>query len=291
MTLRQFEYLIAVSEEHSFTRAAERLLVSQPALSHQIKVLEDGIGGALLDRLARSVELTALGGSFLPHAIAAVRSTDEATRSARAVGRLAGGELQVATLQSIALGIIPPAIRAWRHEHPRVRVQIREFGHIDLLAAEMLHGGADIAVGPAPAGWTGTCRSLGPEEFVVVLPYDDIELQPGRRSIDLRTLADRPWVLYAPDFGLTPIVSEACSRAGFTPRAAARTHHTATAIELAAAGLGPALVPSNVIGPDFECCIVRPDPPIWRELSAFTRPYVSPPAAAFIETLADHATL
>jgi DNA-binding transcriptional LysR family regulator len=62
MTLRQFEYLIAVSEEHSFTRAAERLLVSQPALSHQIKVLEDGIGGALLDRLARSVELTALGG-------------------------------------------------------------------------------------------------------------------------------------------------------------------------------------------------------------------------------------
>jgi DNA-binding transcriptional LysR family regulator len=291
MTLRQFEYLIAVADEHSFTRAAERLLVSQPALSHQIKVLEDGIGGALLDRLARSVELTALGGSFLPHAIAAVRSTEEAARAARAVGRLAGGELQVATLQSIALGIIPPAIRAWRHEHPRVRVQIREFGHIDLLAAEMLHGGADIAIGPAPAGWTGTCRSLGLEEFMVVLPFDDIELQPGRKSIDLRILADRPWVLYTPDFGLTPIVGEACSRAGFTPRAAVRTHHTATAIELAAAGLGPALVPGNVIGPDFESCTVRPDPPIWRELAAFTRPYVSPPASAFIETLAEHATL
>jgi DNA-binding transcriptional LysR family regulator len=291
MTLRQFEYLIAVAEEHSFTRAAERLLVSQPALSHQIKVLEDGIGGALLDRRARTVELTPLGSSFLPHAVAAVRSTEEATRAARAVGRLAGGELQVATLQSIALGIIPPAIRAWRHEHPQVRVQIREFGHIDLLAAEMLHGEADIAIGPAPAGWTGTCRSLGPEEFFVVLPFDDVELQPGRRRIDLRTLADRPWVLYAPDFGLTPIVSEACSQAGFTPRAAARTHHTATAIELAAAGLGPALVPSNVIGPDFECCTVRPDPPILRQLAAFTRPYVSPPAAAFIETLAEHATL
>jgi DNA-binding transcriptional LysR family regulator len=291
MTLRQFEYLIAVAEEHSFTRAAERLLVSQPALSHQIKVLEDGVGGALLDRLARSVELTPLGGAFLPHAISAVRSTAEATRAARAVGRLAGGELQVATLQSIALGIIPPAIRAWRYEHPRVRVQIREFGHIDLLAAEMLHGGADIAIGPPPAGWTGTSRPLGPEEFVVVLPYDDVALQPERRTIDLRTLADRPWVLYAPDFGLTPIVTEACSRAGFTPRAAARTHHTATAIELAAAGLGPALVPSNVIGPDYERCIMRPDPPILRELAAFTRPYVSPPAAAFIETLADHATL
>jgi DNA-binding transcriptional LysR family regulator len=291
MTLRQFEYLIAVAEEHSFTRAAERLLVSQPALSHQIKVLEDDIGGPLLNRRARTVEVTALGSAFLPHAIAAVRGVEEATRAARAVGRLGGGELQVATLQSIALGIIPPAIQVWRHEHPQVRVRIREFAHIDLLVAEMLHGGADVAIGPTPTGWTGLCRSLGPEEFLVVLPFDDPELRAGRQSIDLRCLSDRSWVLYTPDFGLTPIVSAACSRAGFTPRAAVRTHHTATAIELAAAGLGPALVPSNVIGPDFERCTVRPNPPIRRELTAFTRQYVSPPASAFIETLIEHATL
>jgi DNA-binding transcriptional LysR family regulator len=291
MTLRQFEYLIAVAEEHSFTRAAERLLVSQPALSHQVKVLESHVGGPLLDRLARTVETTELGNAFLPHAIAAVRSTDEATRAARAVGRLAGGELRVSTLQSIALGIIPPAIQVWRRAHPRVRVQIREFFHIDILAAEMLHGGADVAIGPKPVGWTGPSRSLGPEEFMIILPYDDPELSADGGSIDLKRLADRPWVLYAPDFGLAPIVSAACSRAGFTPRAAVRTHHTATAVELAAAGLGPALVPSNVIGPDFECCTVRPDPPIRRNLVAFTRPYISPPALAFIDTLAEHATL
>jgi DNA-binding transcriptional LysR family regulator len=291
MTLRQFEYLIAVAEEHSFTRAAERLLVSQPALSHQIKVLESSIGGPLLDRLVRTVEVTKLGNAFLPHAIAAVRSTDEATRAARAVGRLSGGELRVSTLQSIALGIIPPAIRAWRHEHPQVRVQIREFVHIDVLAAEMLHGAADVAIGPKPAGWTGPSRKLGREEFMIILPYEDPDLSSDGRSINLKRLADRPWVLYAPDFGLAPIVSAACSRAGFTPRAAVRTHHTATAVELAAAGLGPALVPSNVIGPDFESCTVRPDPPIWRDLVAFTRPYVSPPARAFIETLAEHASL
>jgi DNA-binding transcriptional LysR family regulator len=291
MTLRQFEYLIAVAEEHSFTRAAERLLVSQPALSHQVKVLEDEIGGPLLDRLARTVEPTPLGDAFLPHAVAAVRSTAAATRAARAVGRLAGGELRVATLQSIALGIIPRAIQVWRHEHPRVRVQIREFPHIDLLAAEMLHGGADVAIGPVPAGWAGLCRSLGPEEFLVVLPYDDPELRTDDGTIDLGRLSDRPWVLYTHDFGLTPVVSAACSRAGFTPRAAVRTHHTATAVELAAAGLGPALVPGNVIGPDFARCTIRPVPPVRRELAAFTRQYVSPPASAFIETLVEHATL
>jgi DNA-binding transcriptional LysR family regulator len=291
MTLRQFEYLIAVAEEHSFTRAAERLLVSQPALSHQIKVLESGIGGPLLERRARTVEITPLGAAFLPHAVAAVRSTEQATQAARAVGRLAGGELHVATLQSIALGIIPPAIRAWRHEHPRVRVQIQEFMHIDVLAADMLHGGADVAIGPEPTGWTGMSRSLGPEEFMVILPYDDPALPVDGGPISLRSLADRAWVLYSPDFGLTPIVSSACAQAGFTPRASVRTHHTATAIELAAAGFGPALVPSNVIGPDFRRCTVRPDPPICRDLVAFTRPYVSPPALAFIETLAGHATL
>jgi DNA-binding transcriptional LysR family regulator len=291
MTLRQFEYLIAVAEEHSFTRAAERLLVSQPALSHQIKILEWSVGGPLLNRLARSVEVTPLGQAFLPHAVAAVRSAGEATRAARAVGRLSAGELRVAALQSIALGIIPPAIRAWRHAHPQMRVQIREFPHIDLLASDMLHGAADVAIGPEPAGWTGPRRSLGPEEFVLVLPADDADLYADRKSIDLRELADRPWVLYAPDFGLTPIVADACSRAGFTPKAAVRTHHTATAIELAAAGLGPALVPGNVVGPDFASFVVRPDPPIRRELSAFTRAYVSPPASAFIETLAEHAAL
>ncbi|MGI5229202.1 LysR family transcriptional regulator [Actinoallomurus sp. CA-142502] len=291
MTLRQFEYLIAVAEEHSFTRAAERLLVSQPALSHQIKVLEDEIGGPLLDRLARTVEVTELGDAFLPHAVAAVRSTDEATCAARAVGRLSGGELRVATLRSIALGIIPQAIRVWRHEHPRVRVRIREFGHIDLLAAEMLHGGADVGIGPAPAGWTGRCRILGLEEFFVILPYDDPELRNCGGSIDLRRMADRPWVLYAPEFGLASFAGAAFARAGFTPRASVRTHHTATAVELAAAGLGPALVPGNVIGPDFERCTIRPEPPIHRELVAFTRQYVSPPASAFIETLAEQATL
>jgi DNA-binding transcriptional LysR family regulator len=291
MTLRQFEYLIAVAEEHSFTRAAERLLVSQPALSHQIKVLEDGVGGPLLDRRGRTVELTARGEAFLPHAVAAVDGAAAATRAARDVARLGAGELCMATLQSIALGIIPRAIRAWRHEHPRVRVRIREFTHIDLLTAEMLRGGADVAVGPEPPGWNGARRPLGPEDFLLVLPFDDPELAGDPRTIDLRRLADRRWVLYTPDFGLTPIVTAACSHAGFVPRASVRTHHTATAVELAAAGLGPALVPGNVVGPDYRRCTLRPEPPIRRELVAFTRPYVSPPASEFIETLARHATL
>src|SRR6476660_6103498 len=100
MTLRQLAYFVAVVEERSFTAAAARLLVSQPALSHQIKALEGSAGGALLERLLRDARAT-------------VAAADQATAAARAVGRLEAGELRVGALLSVALGIVPPAIRAW----------------------------------------------------------------------------------------------------------------------------------------------------------------------------------
>src|SRR3954447_17485323 len=98
MTLKQLEYLIAVAEEGSFTRAAERLFVTQPALSHQIKALEETVGGALLERRPNAVQLTPMGRAFLPHASAAVRAADEAHRAAASVGMLEAGELRPASL-------------------------------------------------------------------------------------------------------------------------------------------------------------------------------------------------
>src|SRR3954447_13811461 len=95
MSLRQMEYFAAVVEEGSFTRAAERLFVTQPALSHQIKALEKSVGGALLERRPHAVYLTPMGRAFLPHATAAVRAADEAHRAAAGVGQLEAGELRL----------------------------------------------------------------------------------------------------------------------------------------------------------------------------------------------------
>src|SRR4051794_20732590 len=133
MTLRQMEYLIAVVEEGSFTRAAERLFVSQPALSHQIKALERSVGGELLERLPQAVHLTPMGRAFLPHATAAVNGADDARRSAREVAELEAGELRIGTLNSIALGVVPAAIRAWRLANPRVSFELHEYVNTDEL--------------------------------------------------------------------------------------------------------------------------------------------------------------
>src|SRR4051812_50225205 len=90
-SLRQMEYLVAVVEEGSFTRAAQRLFVSQPALSHQVKALEQSVGGMLLERQPNAVRLTPMGRAFMPHAVAAVRAAEEARRAGASGGPLGGG--------------------------------------------------------------------------------------------------------------------------------------------------------------------------------------------------------
>src|SRR5689334_14000451 len=124
-TLRQFEYLVAVVDTGSFTRAAELLHVSQPALSHQVRVLERDAGGPLLERLPRAVRLTPMGRAMLPHARAALAVAQQARTAARRAAGLERGEIQVAAVYSVTLGVLPPVLRAWHRQRPEIRVRLR----------------------------------------------------------------------------------------------------------------------------------------------------------------------
>jgi len=291
MSFRQMEYLLAVVEEGSFTRAAQRLSVSQPALSHQIRALERVVGHPLLERLPDAVRLTPMGRAYLPHATVALHSAAEARHIAHPRGELDGTGLRIAALYSIALGIIPPAILAWRQHYPDAHVELLEFGNSADLANLMTMGGADVAVSAAPLHWDGPVRKLGSEELVVVLSRDDPVAADGRQRVALAELAGRPWVLYTPDNGLAVVVAQACSAAGFIAHPAVHTHHTSTAVHLAAAGLGPALVPRNMIEADFGGAQLEPDPPVLRDLVAFTTTAEVPHISAFIDILADRGAV
>ncbi|MER7767563.1 LysR family transcriptional regulator [Kitasatospora sp. NPDC096140] len=288
-TLRQLEYLVAVVDTGSFTRAAEQLHVTQPALSHQMRALENAVGGPLLERLPRSVRLTPMGRAVLPHARAALAEAERLRTVARRTAGLEQGELEVAAVYSVSLGILPPVLRAWRRLHPGVQIRLREYPHADRLQAAMAAGCADVAVGPAPADWEGPIRELGVEEFVVVLPADDpLADRPGG-TIAPAELADRAWVHYAPDNGLADLLDRVAAQAGFHPRAAVRAEQTSAAPLLAAAGLGPALVPANIVPPHFDGAVLRPDPPIRRTLTAYTRTRPDPLTVAFADLLAAQA--
>ncbi|MDT7802721.1 MAG: hypothetical protein QOI78_6154 [Actinomycetota bacterium] len=290
-SLRQLEYLVTVVDTGSFTRAAEQLHVTQPALSHQMRALEQSVGGSLLERLPRAVRLTPMGRAMLPHARAALADAERARCAARLASGTTAGELQVATVYSVSLGVLPPALRVWRRDRPGVDVRLIEFRHADELRDAMAAGEADVALGPLPAGWTGPVRTLGVEEFVVVLPADGASEDDTTGVVDLATLADCAWVHYAPGNGLAELVDTTCAAAGFRPRAAVRTEQTAAAPILAAAGLGPALVPANVLPARFDGRVLRPLVPVRRTLAAYTRETPDPLTAAFIETLVAHATV
>jgi DNA-binding transcriptional LysR family regulator len=284
MTLRQLEYLVAVIDEGSFGRAALALYVSQPTLSNQVRALEAEIGGPLVERLPRGVRPTATVEAMLPAARAALAAAGRARRAARMVLGLEAGELELATVGTVALGLLPPVLRRWRARHRARTVRLHEHRDGPSLAEAVAHGGADLGIGPRPAQWTGPLESLGWEELVVILPPGD-PLREG--PVALAQLAERDWVLFERDHALARLTDDLCAAEGFTPRPAVRTAQIAAAPVLAAAGLGPALVPVNIVAGPLRRSARRLDPPRARELCAYTRAEWPPLARAFLDLVAE----
>ena len=135
MELRHLRYFVAVAEEQNITRAAVRLHVSQPPLSRQIRDLEDELGFALFKRGAKSVRLTEAGQVFLTEACAALRRVDEAVQMAKAVANGKRGEIHVGYSPSLAVELLPRALRYFEESSPGVSVQLH-----DLSTQEMVRG-------------------------------------------------------------------------------------------------------------------------------------------------------
>jgi DNA-binding transcriptional LysR family regulator len=284
MNFRQLACFIAVVDEGSFTRAARAIGIAQPSLSQHIRTLEEELNGRLIERLPRGIALTPAGRTLLPEARAAVRAVERGRRGVREALALEAGELEIATVLSMAVGLLPRYIRIWHERYPDVGIRLQEFRHRSLLEDAVVQGVADFAIGPLPVRpWDGPLSVISWEEFVIVLPPNDP--LAGRRSIRLDELADREWVLYHQDHGLAGILDETCRQAGFSPRGSVRTSQAEGAARLASAGLGPALVPDNIVLPGIEGSVLRLEPRLIRDVAAYARTEWSPTAAAFIAVL------
>jgi DNA-binding transcriptional LysR family regulator len=278
---------VAVAEQGSFTVAATRLHISQPSLSQQVQALERDLGTALLERIPRGARLTAAGREFLPEARAMLAASQRGRLAVRQINALEGGELEIATVRSLAVGVLPTVIGEFRRRHPGVRIWLREFEHRERMNEAVRAGLSDIAVGPRPGDWEGELLPLGWEEFVIILPASD-PLAADGRPVTLRKLADREWVLYEPGHGLNDVVLFSCAQAGFTPRPSLRTGQAEAAVRLAASGLGVALVPVNMVPDHLADAARRLREPIVRQLAAYARTQFSPAAAAFAGAAAVH---
>ncbi|MCX6929041.1 MAG: LysR family transcriptional regulator, partial [Verrucomicrobia bacterium] len=133
MELRHLRYFVAVAEEGNISRAAKRIFLTQPALSRQIKALEDEVGECLLERQAHSIRLTPAGDALLPEARDLLQHADQVLERVRAAGR--GVRLRVGYAPSLAAGMLSTAVECFTQTHPKARVEL-----FDLSTAEMVAG-------------------------------------------------------------------------------------------------------------------------------------------------------
>ncbi|SFW68667.1 LysR family transcriptional regulator [Amycolatopsis australiensis] len=267
-TLRALECLVAVLDAGSITEAAARLHLSQPALSHQIGTLERELGTPVLERLPRGVRPTATGRAVVADARAALAAADRVVRTGRAVAAGGEGALRIACAESMTAGLLAPVLRAWHRHRPGVLITLTETTSADALVAALETGEADVAVGPRPSRWTGRTDVIGREEIVLALAADHPLTR--RAAVPMAGLAGVPVVHYHPDNGLGGWLDEEAARRGTTLTAVMRTKQAATAAQLAAAGLGVALVPTTALTRTFAGALRRLKPALHRDVVTFT---------------------
>ena len=251
MRYRRLGYFVAVAEELSFTRAAERLHMAQPPLSQQIALLEKELGATLFDRSRRTIRLTAAGAALLPEARRLLADLDETTRMVRRVAEGAVGRLTIGFVPSAINGALANVLRTFHAGHPGVEPTLREMAPDALLRA--LHDGRlDVAVLYLPIGEPDLARRrLASEELLLALP-DGHPAANGSgedTGVALADVADEPFVLPEQHDvpGLHAAVTALFAEAEIAPRVAQRgVWLMQTVLGLVAAGVGLAVVPSSV---------------------------------------------
>jgi LysR family transcriptional regulator, benzoate and cis,cis-muconate-responsive activator of ben and cat genes len=266
MELRHLRYFAAVAELENVSRAALRLHVSQPALSRQIRDLEEELGFPLLHRGARSVRLTEAGRAFHAEARAVLARAEEAVSRARAVATGRRGELSLGYAPVPTARLLARALRAFQSDRPEVRVRLH-----DLSTEEMLAGlrkrSLQLAflVKPTPA----MLRGLRFEE----LARDPVRLAvarghplAGSRSVRLGRLAAEPLVAFSrqdyPEYH--EMLRELFAPIGGKPRIAEEHEGGAGLVAAVEAGCGAAVVPRSLglsVGSRLRLVRVEPEPP------------------------------
>ncbi len=248
LELRQVEYFVVLARQKNFTRAAAAIGVAQPALSQQIKRLEDELGVRLLDRTSRPVTLTEAGAAFQTRAeriLAEARLAREEMREYAGVGR---GKLVIGALPSLAALWLPTLLGRFHLLHPRIEIALREenteelarlvaVGQLDLA---LLHAVPGLQLSNGSPGGIVMERLFDEELVVIVAPAHPLA---RARSVSLAQLRDEPFVILPRGSGLTHTVLGATGAEGFTPRVAAESADTRTVRGLVAAGVGVSIVP------------------------------------------------
>src|SRR3954465_14865790 len=243
LSLRQIRAFVSVAHLKSFTRAASLLHLSQPALTVQIRRLEDALAVRLLDRNSRTVELTRVGRELAPVFQRLLRELDTVVIDTRALAAKRYGIVRMAALPSVAAGLLPDAIAAFREANPRVTFVLKDVitkRVLSLVRSEEVDLGVlggdlvepDIEI---------ICAAQ--DRMHVVFPAEHPIGAVAEGTLD--GLASQPLVLMDPDTSVRTIVDGAFIAAGRLPIPACEATYMMTAVGMVRAGLGLAILPAS----------------------------------------------
>lgn len=264
MELRHLRYFVAVAEAENVTHAAAKLRVAQPAVSRQVRDLEEELGLALFERGAKSVRLTDAGRIFLEEARAVLQRADDAVQAVRAVAGGSRGELHVGYAPSLTVQILPRALRRFQAERPGVRVSLHDLSTEEMLAG-LRENRLHLALMVQPTG--AKLRGL---RFHELARYPlCAAVAPGHRlarsrSLSLAKMAAEPLIGYSradyPEYHVA--IEEIFAKLGKTPGPIEEHDSVSSLIAAVEAGHGLALVPSAMacmVGPRLKILPLVPE--------------------------------
>ena len=290
LSTRHLRALLAVAEYHNFAAAATNLGISQPTLTRTVRKAEDMLGVTLFTRTTRRVALTAAGREFMPMAERLLSDLGLGIRNIRELADVERGQVVIASLMTIAHGILPTIIRQFAEQYPSVAVELRE-GVQTRVLEEVRGGSADFGLGDsADVGGHLELEALGKHGFRIALPNGHRLLR--RKSVSLSDLTEERLVSMPTEAAARRTLDVAALAAGVILNSHFTVGQFTTAFQLVAEGLGAAIVPATYFNgghPDKVSSRPLKAPGAVQHLSVISRRdrVVTPAAAAFLSILRD----
>ncbi len=248
MELRHLRYFLAVAEELNFSRAAQRLHMAQPPLSHAIQALETELKVQLFDR-KRPLQITSAGRALLEEARSILEQADRAIRIAQGIHRGEFGALSISFTSSMANGILPDILGTFRSCYPEIELILQE-ENSGVQIQKLRDRYTDItfiyASQELPESGNWGIIPVEEEPLIVVLP--DTHPLAIHEQISIADLANEEFVMPMQSvvFGLSAQIYHLCSQANFVPKVAQEALFTISILGLVAAGIGIGILPASV---------------------------------------------
>jgi LysR family cyn operon transcriptional activator len=215
MELRHLRYFLAIAEAGSFTRAAAKLHLTQPTLSHQIRQLEESLGTPLFDRIGRRVQLTPPGLVFKAHAEHALQSLASARAALDELQGLMRGTLAIGVFQSFNSSLLPPILARYSAQYPGIRVSVRQLP-TRAMEDQLVNGELDLGIAYVEPGSDRiVSERLFDERMMLVVGAR--HALASRRELQLTQLGRLPLVLLSEEFPSRRLLADWFAQAGFEP--------------------------------------------------------------------------